>query len=129
MTKSKTGAFDAANDLDTEEDIAEYVRQVLVDNDPIELAAALGDLARARHVEIGGGHWPVVREPLQKSLRRACAQQRHAVQGHPSLGLRDRFDSQTRLTKVSSLRPKSQVSMKSAKCRRGCAPTFETGRL
>jgi hypothetical protein len=47
MTKSKTRAFDAANYLDTEEDIAEYLRQVLVDNDPIELAAALGDIARA----------------------------------------------------------------------------------
>ncbi len=59
MTKSKTRAFDAANYLDTEEDIAEYLRQVLVDNDPIELAAALGDIARARHVEVGGRHWPV----------------------------------------------------------------------
>lgn len=45
---TKTRAFDAATYLDTEEDIAEYLCQVLADNDPVELAAALGDIARAR---------------------------------------------------------------------------------
>ena len=36
------------NYLGTEEDEAEYLRQVLADGDPAELAAALGDIARAR---------------------------------------------------------------------------------
>ena len=37
-----------ANHLRSEEEIAEYLRQVLQDNDPAELAGALGDIARAR---------------------------------------------------------------------------------
>ena len=68
MTKSKTRAFDAANYLDTEEDIAEYLRQVLVDNDPIELAAALGDIARARGMSKLAADTGLSRESLYKSL-------------------------------------------------------------
>lgn len=68
MTKSKTRAFDAANYLDTEEDIAEYLRQVLVDNDPVELAAALGDIARARGMSKLAADTGLSRESLYKSL-------------------------------------------------------------
>jgi len=68
MTKSKTRAFDAANYLDTEEDIAEYLCQVLVDNDPIELAAALGDIARARGMSKLAADTGLSRESLYKSL-------------------------------------------------------------
>ena len=48
MTTLKTQPFDMANHLRSEEEIAEYLRQVLQDNNPAELAGALGDIARAR---------------------------------------------------------------------------------
>ena len=48
MTPRQTQPFDMANHLRSEEEIAEYLRQVLQDNDPAELAGALGDIARAR---------------------------------------------------------------------------------
>lgn len=45
MSNIKTRPFDMANYLNSEEEIAEYLRQVLEDNDPAELAGALGDIA------------------------------------------------------------------------------------
>ena len=47
-TTIRTRPFDMANYLGTDEDVAEYLSQVLADGDPAELAAALGDIARAR---------------------------------------------------------------------------------
>lgn len=44
MSKMKTRPFDMANYLTSDEGIAEYLRQVLEDGDPTELAAALGIL-------------------------------------------------------------------------------------
>jgi probable addiction module antidote protein len=52
MSKIKTRPFDMANYLTSEEDIAEYLRQVLEDGDPTELAAALGDIARTRKLTV-----------------------------------------------------------------------------
>lgn len=49
MKKIKTRPFDVANCLNDEQDIAEYMRQVLEDGDPAELGAALGAIARAGH--------------------------------------------------------------------------------
>ena len=37
-----------ANYLGTDQYVAEYLSQVLADGDPAELAAALGEIARAR---------------------------------------------------------------------------------
>ena len=48
MSKIKTRPFDVANYLNDEEDITEYMRQVLEDGDPAELGAALGAIARVR---------------------------------------------------------------------------------
>ena len=48
MTPRQTQPFELANHLRNEEEIAKYLRQVLQDNDPAELAGALGDIARAR---------------------------------------------------------------------------------
>ena len=48
MTNVKTRPFDAANYLETEDDIAEYFRFVLALGDTKLLAAALSDIARAR---------------------------------------------------------------------------------
>ena len=47
MTKIKTQPFDAANCLETEDDIADYLRFVLESGDITLLGAALVDIARA----------------------------------------------------------------------------------
>ena len=44
----KTIPFDIVEELDSEEVIQEYFRQVMEDGDPAEIAAALGHIARAR---------------------------------------------------------------------------------
>ena len=45
---SELPEFDAAEYLNSEEDIAAYLTAVIEENDPALLAAALGDIARAR---------------------------------------------------------------------------------
>ena len=45
---SELPEFDAAEYLNSEEDIAAYLTTVIEENDPALLAAALGDIARAR---------------------------------------------------------------------------------
>jgi probable addiction module antidote protein len=68
MTKVKTRPFDMANYLVEEEDAAEYLRQVLADGDPTLLAAALGDIARARGMSQLARDTGLSRESLYKSL-------------------------------------------------------------
>lgn len=68
MSKVKTRPFDMANYLNSEEEVAEYLRQVLEDNDPTELAAALGDIARARGMTQLARDTGLSRESLYKSL-------------------------------------------------------------
>ena len=68
MSKIKTRPFDMANYLGSEEEITEYLRQVLHDGDPIELAAALGDIARARGMTQLARDTGLSRESLYKSL-------------------------------------------------------------
>ncbi len=65
----KTTPFDAAKYLDSEEAIAAYLSDMLEENDPALLAAALGDVARARgmaHIAQAAG---LTREALYKALR------------------------------------------------------------
>ena len=68
MTPRQTQPFDMANHLRSEEEIAEYLRQVLQDNDPAELAGALGDIARARGMTQLAKDTGLVRESLYKAL-------------------------------------------------------------
>jgi probable addiction module antidote protein len=68
MSKINTRPFDMANYLTNEEDIAEYLRQVLEDGDPTELAAALGDIARTRGMTQLAKDTGLSRESLYKSL-------------------------------------------------------------
>ncbi|TAN08921.1 MAG: putative addiction module antidote protein [Burkholderiaceae bacterium] len=68
MSKIKTRPFDMANYLGDEAEIAEYLRQVLEDGDPAELAAALGDIARARGMTQLARDTGLSRESLYKSL-------------------------------------------------------------
>ena len=61
--------FDMAEHLTDEQAIADYVSIVLEENDPALLAAALGDIARARGMtEIAKGAG-IAREALYKALR------------------------------------------------------------
>ncbi|MBS7242971.1 MAG: putative addiction module antidote protein [Comamonas sp.] len=68
MSTIKTRPFDMANHLGSEEEITEYLRQVLEDNDPAELAGALGDIARARSMTQLARDTGLSRESLYKSL-------------------------------------------------------------
>ena len=68
MRKTKTRPFDVANYLNDEEDVAEYLRQVLEEGDPIELGAALVAIARARGMSQLARDTGLSRESLYKSL-------------------------------------------------------------
>ena len=68
MSNIKTRPFDMANYLHSEAEIAEYLRQVLEDNAPAELAGALGDIARARGMTQLARDTGLSRESLYKSL-------------------------------------------------------------
>ena len=67
-TTIKTRPFDMANYLTNEAEIVEYLRQVLADGDTAELAAALGDIARARGMTQLARDTGLSRESLYKSL-------------------------------------------------------------
>lgn len=68
MSKLKTRAFDAANYLSSEEEMAEYLSVVMEDGDTTLLAAALGDIARARGMTQLARDTGLSRESLYKSL-------------------------------------------------------------
>lgn len=61
--------FDAAEFLTNDEEIAAYLTTVLEDNDPALLAAALGDIARARGMTEIAKASGISREALYKALR------------------------------------------------------------
>lgn len=61
--------FDAAEFLNSEADVAAYLTAVLEENDPALLAAALGDVARARGMSQVAKDSGITREALYKALR------------------------------------------------------------
>ena len=61
--------FDAAPYLDNEATIAPYLTDILAANDPALLAAALGDIARARGMSEIAKASGITREALYKALR------------------------------------------------------------
>ena len=61
--------FDAAEYLQTDADIAAYLSTVLEENDAGLLAAALGDIARARGMTQVAKEAGITREALYKALR------------------------------------------------------------
>jgi probable addiction module antidote protein len=73
MTKiikvSELPDFDAAEYLDSEEAVAAYLTTVLEENDAALLAAALGDIARARGMTSVARDSGITREALYKALR------------------------------------------------------------
>ncbi len=62
-------AFDAAHYLDSEISIAAYLTDILEANDAALLAAALGDIARARGMTEIAKTAGITREALYKALR------------------------------------------------------------
>ncbi|WP_044530302.1 addiction module antidote protein [Herbaspirillum sp. B65] len=65
--------FDAAPFLDSEEAIAAYLTDILAANDAGLLAAALGDIARARGMSEIAQAAGITREALYKALRPGSA--------------------------------------------------------
>lgn len=61
--------FDAAEYLDDEQAIAEYLTAMMADGDPAMMAAALGDIARARGMGEIAKASGLTREALYKALR------------------------------------------------------------
>jgi probable addiction module antidote protein len=61
--------FDAAEYLDNEAAIAEYLTAMIETGDPALLAAALGDIARARGMSDIADASGLTREALYKALR------------------------------------------------------------
>lgn len=69
MTKIKTRPFDPAEYLTDDDAIAEYLAAILEENDAGLLAAALGDIARARGMTQIAKDAGMGREALYKALR------------------------------------------------------------
>ena len=73
MTKkikvSELPEFDAAEYLNSEEEVAAYLTTILEENDPALLAAALGDIARSRGMTQVAKDSGITREALYKALR------------------------------------------------------------
>lgn len=66
---STLSTFDAADYLDDEAMMAEYLSAVIEENDPGLLAAALGDVAKARGMTDIAQATGLAREALYKALR------------------------------------------------------------
>lgn len=61
--------FDFSEHLDSDQALAEYLTAILEENDPALLAAALGDIARARGMSEIAKASGITREALYKALR------------------------------------------------------------
>ncbi len=68
MAKTRTRPYDTANYLKTIDDIAGYLEAVLEDGDPELIAAALGDIARAKGMTQLARATGLGRESLYKAL-------------------------------------------------------------
>lgn len=70
MTKiANLPTFDMAEHLKTQDDVATYLSLVLEEDDPAELAHALGVIARARGMSEIANASGMTREALYKALR------------------------------------------------------------
>jgi probable addiction module antidote protein len=68
MGKTKTRAWDAAEHLESEEDMVAYLEAALEEDDPALIAAALGDIARAKGMTKIARDAGLGRESLYKAL-------------------------------------------------------------
>jgi probable addiction module antidote protein len=77
MAKTTTEPFDAADYLKTEDDMVAYLEAALEEDDPRVVAAALGDIARAKGMTQVARDAGLGRESLYKAL---------SANGNPELG-------------------------------------------
>lgn len=68
MNKLETYPWDAAEHLETQEDIAAYLEAALEDGDPTLVLAALGDIARSKGMTQISRETGLGRESLYKAL-------------------------------------------------------------
>ena len=68
MAKTQTRPWDVVEHLKTEEDMAAYLEATLEDGDPALIAAALGDIARAKGMTQISRETGLGRESLYKAL-------------------------------------------------------------
>jgi probable addiction module antidote protein len=68
MAKTKTVPWDPAEHLETEQDMASYLEAALEEGDPALVAAALGDIARAKGMTQLARETGLGRESLYKAL-------------------------------------------------------------
>ncbi len=68
MAKITTKPWDPAEHLETEEDMAAYLEAALEEGDPALVAAALGDIARAKGMTQVARDTGLGRESLYKAL-------------------------------------------------------------
>jgi probable addiction module antidote protein len=68
MAKTKTKPYDAAEYLETEEDMAAYLQAALAEGDPALVIHALGNIARARGMSEIARQTGLRRESLYKAL-------------------------------------------------------------
>ncbi len=97
MAKTQTQLWDAADHLETEEDMAAYLEAALEAGDPALVTAVLGDIARAKGMTQIARDTGLGRESLYKALSpegnpgfatvlkivRALGLQLHATVAHP----------------------------------------------
>ncbi len=77
MTSVKTKPWDVAEQLATQEDMANYLEAALEDGDSALIAAAIGDIARARGMTDLARQTGLSRENLYRAL---------SAEGNPELG-------------------------------------------
>ena len=68
MTKTNTSPWDAAEHLETDQDMAAYLEAALDDGDPALITAVLGDIARAKGMTQIARETGLGRESLYKAL-------------------------------------------------------------
>ena len=68
MARARTRPWDAVDYLKTEEDIVAYLEAALDEGDPALIAAALGDIARAKGMTTVAADAGLGRESLYKAL-------------------------------------------------------------
>ena len=73
MSKTVTTPWDPAEHLHTEEEMAAYLEAALEDSDPALIAAALGDVARAKRITSVAREKPCPIRPLKRSIWQAAS--------------------------------------------------------
>ena len=86
MAKPNTLPWDAAEHLETEEDMAAYLEAALEDGDSSLVAAALGDIARAKGMTEIARETGLGRESVQGAISRRESRILDDTQGDPRLG-------------------------------------------